>query len=208
MATTNEIIQRAAFEMFSNWIKIVEEEYPDMDFTIKDETELVYDTKATITNALKSLFSPENDEKRKDPFWCIGYVEGFIRGNLSEKWFSNYVLIQTDNYRYIIAVKSILEYVRVDSDLIWRLDAIYKELFKLNNLEQIKFQTQIDMAFFQKHDLPPIYNSGIAVQALDNLLVTLIKNLLEESSLEIPDKEYFSHEEIQSFIEKWEKKLQ
>ena len=204
MTPTHKIIQRVAFDLFRDWTKAATEKYPDMDFTIKDETELVNDTKDAISEALKTLFLSEKDEDRQNMSWCIGYVKGFIKGNLRAKWFSDYVLTQTDNYRYMMAIKSILEYVRVDSDLSWRLDNIHRELLKLTNLEQIKPQTQIDVDFFQKLDHVPDKKSGIVIQTLENLRVTLIKKLFNESSLDIPEKNYFSSEEIQSFIEKWQ----
>jgi len=34
--------------------------------------------------ALKSLFSSEKDEKRNDQLWSIGFVEGYIKGSLSD----------------------------------------------------------------------------------------------------------------------------
>ena len=61
----NKIIQSAAFEMFRDWTKIASNAYPDMDFTIIDETKLVIDTQKTIAQAVESLFSPEYDEDRK-----------------------------------------------------------------------------------------------------------------------------------------------
>ena len=203
---SNSIIQRATFDMFRNWTKVAAEKYPDMDFTIKDETELVNDTKDAISKALKSLFLPEKEENRQNTQWCIGYVEGYILGCVSVKWHSNYIFTQTDSYRCMMALQSILEYVKVDSNLSWRLDNIYKELLKPTNLEQLKNQTQIDVDFFQKLDHFPDKKSGVVIQTLDNLRVTFIKKQFNEPSLDIPEKEYFSHKEIQSFIEKWKEK--
>ena len=201
----NKIIQRAAFDMFCNWSKVAYEKYPDLDFTIKDETELVNDTKEAINKALKSLFSSENHEKIQDKQWRIGYVIGFIRGNLGTRWFTNYVSMQSDDYKYMLAVKSILEYSRVDSDLSWRLDNLYKKLYESTNLEYLKHQTQVDVAFVEKYLLSPSNESGIVLQTLDNLMIALIEKIIEDpSSFRIPDREYFSHEEINSFIVNWQ----
>ncbi|MDR3245473.1 MAG: hypothetical protein LBT50_03470 [Prevotellaceae bacterium] len=140
-----KIIQRAAFSMFRDWTKEVSKKYPTMDLTISDETELVNDTKKTIHDALNSLASPEYIEERKCQGWSIGFVIGFIRGTLSTYWFYQYIQQQTDTYRYFIAVKSILEYMRIDTNLSWKLDALYKPLLISDiNLNRIELKRQIN----------------------------------------------------------------
>ena len=196
----DKIIQRAAFEMFRDWTRIASEYYPNMDFVIKDETELVNDTKETIDKALECLFSSEKDKDREDQSWCIGYIKGFIQGNLSQCWFHKYIQTQTDKYRYIMALKSVLGYTRIDSNLGWHLDAIYKGLFNPTNLEKITFETSIDAEFVQKYDCPPNIHAGIVVQTLENLETALVKELITEPILHIPNTNYFSNEEIVSFI--------
>ena len=197
----NLITQRAAFEMFRDWTKIAKEKYPAMDFSIVDETELVNDTKESISNALISLFSEEHEEDRESKGWCIGFVKGFIRGNLSVKWFHEYYQKQTNNYRNMIAVKSVLEFFKIDSDLKWRLDAIYKEFFKSCNLDNLEFKTKIDEDFFKKYGISTTYNAKIVEQIFDNLSAMFAKNMINETSFRLPDKEYFSNEEILFFIE-------
>jgi len=201
----NAITQRAAFEMFRDWTKIAKEKYPAMDFSIVDETELVNDTKESISNALISLFSEEHEEDRESKGWCIGFVKGFIRGNLSVKWFHEYYQKQSDNYRNFIAVKSIIEYFKVDADLSWRLDAIYKEFFKSTNLENIELRTKVDVDFFKKYGLTAPFQKGIVEQVLDNMLGIFIRNFTNKSAFDLPNKEYFSNEEISLIIEKYNK---
>jgi hypothetical protein len=198
----DKIIQHSAFEMYRDWSKAASERYPNMDFTIIDETELVNDTKDSIAKALKSLFSSEYDEKRQDQGWCIGFVKGYIEGSIGVKWFHEYYQKQTDNYRNLIAVKSILEFFKVDSDLSWRLDAIYKEFFKSINLDNIEYRTQIDWDFWERFGLPKTRHTGIVKQILDDLSVRFVKNMTNESSFDFLDKEYFSNDEIRFFIEK------
>jgi len=199
----NLITQRAAFEMFRDWTKIAKERYPAMDFTIVDETVLVNDTKESMSDALISLFSEKHDEDRQSRGWCIGFVKGFIRGNLSVGWFHEYYQKQSDNYKNFIAVKSIIEYFKVDSDLGWRLDAIYREFFKSINLENIELRTKVDVDFLKKYDLKAPFQKGIVEQVLNNMLTMFIRNNAKETSFELPDKEYFSDEEILLIIEKY-----
>ena len=202
---SNKIIQRAAFEMFCDWMKVASDTYPNMDFSIIDETDLVEDTKETIENALQRLFSPKYNEERKDQNWCIGFIRGFIIGNLEVKWFHNYYQKQTDNYRNLYAIKSVLEYLRVDSDLSWKLDAIYKYLINSCNLANIEYQTQIDKDFYDKYNLPIKSNTRFVEQILENLLTISVKKITDQSSssIQLPNNDYFSREEILSFIGKY-----
>jgi len=197
----DKIIQQSAFDMFRDWSKVASERYPNMDFTIIDETELVNDTKESVGKALRSLFSSEYDEKRQNQEWCIGFVKGFIEGCLSVKWFHEYYQKQTNNYRNMIAVKSVLEFFKIDSDLKWRLDAIYKEFFKSCNLDNLEFKTKIDVDFFKKYSISTTYNAKIVEQIFDNLSTMFAKNMINETSFSLPEKEYFSDEEVQFFIE-------
>ena len=59
--------------MFRDWTKVVSDRYPNRDFSIIDETELVEDTKETIAAALKSLFSSKYNEEREDPRFVVEY---------------------------------------------------------------------------------------------------------------------------------------
>ena len=207
MDKMHQTIQHAAFEMFRDWTIEALERFPNMDFTIVDETGLVDDTKDAITKALRSLFSSEHKEERKDKGWCIGFVQGYVQGNLAAKWFHKYYQTQTDNYRYMMAVKSIIEYTKVDSDLSWRLDNIYKELFKLcvYNLEHISHHVQIDTDFREKHDLANVSKKGLVMQALHSLTDMFAKKMIDVSSFRLPDKHYFSREDLQYLINNHEK---
>ena len=102
--TTNQIIQKATFEMFRDWSKIASEMYPNMDFSIIDETKLVEDIKKTIAAALRCLFASEYNEERKNQYWCIGFIRGFIQSNLGVKWSYDYYQKQTDNYQSSIDI--------------------------------------------------------------------------------------------------------
>jgi len=197
--TTNKIIQKAAFEMFRDWTKAASEMYPNMDFSIIDETELVEDTKESIAAALRSLFSSKYNEKRENQNWCIGFISGYIKGNLEVKWFHNYYQKQTDDYRNMNAIKSIQEYLQVDSDLSWKLDAIYKHLITSCNLANVEYQTYIDQEIFDRYNLLAS-NTGYVEQALDNLLTISINKIINQPSIPFPDRDYFSREEILSFI--------
>ncbi len=198
---SKKVIQKAAFEMFRDWTKIAQEKYPKMDFTIIDETELVNDTKKCLNDALYSLFEKDHDEDRQIEGWSIGFVKGFIKGCLSVKWFFEYYQKQSDNYRNIIAVKSIIEFFKVDSNFSWRLDAIYKEFFKSVNLENIEFRTKIDVDFFNKYALTPELYKGIVAQILDNMVVMFLQTISKETAFNLPEKDYFTNEEIHFFIE-------
>ena len=198
------IIQRVAFEMFRDWTKLASKKYPHLDFTIIDETELFNDAKNSFNAAIKSLFSSKYVDERKDKFWCIGFVEGFLKGNLSQKWFHEYYQKQTDNYKNMIALKSVLEFSKVDCDLSWRLDAIYKQFFKSINLDEIELRTKVDTNFLDKFNLQPTAGAGIVFQLFENLVISFLKNMANENPIrfsQMDEKQYISNEEMLFLIE-------
>ena len=204
----DKIIQRASFEMFRDWTKFASEKYPNLDFTIVDETELFKDACNSFNNACESLFSSKYDEKRKDENWCVGFVEGYLKGSINRQWFHEYFQKQSDNYKNMIALKSVLEFSKVDSDLSWRLDALYKQFFKSINLEQIELRTKVDANFLEKFDIPPTNRTGIVFQLFENLVVKFIKDMTDEKSFDFPqidEKQYISTEEMLFLIENWQK---
>ena len=205
---SDKIIQRASFEMFRDWTKIASEKYPNMDFTIIDETELFKDAYSSFNDACESLFSSKYDDKRKDKNWCIGFVEGYMKGSISRQWFHEYFQKQTDNYKNMIALKSVLEFSKVDSDLSWRLDALYIQFFKSINLEQIELRTEVDNSFLDKLNIPPTVRTGIVFQLFEKLVVRFIKEMTDEEPFNfshIDEKQYISTEEMLFLIENRQK---
>jgi len=204
----DKIIQRASFEMFRDWTKFASKKYPNLDFTIIDETELFKDAKSSFNNACKTLFSSKYDDKRKDKNWCIGFVEGYIKGSISRQWFHEYFQKQSDNYKNMIALKSVLEFSKVDSDLSWRLDVLYKQFFKSINLEQIELRTKVDTIFLEELNISPTTRTGIVFQLFENLVVKYIKEMTDEEPFNFPhfdEKQYISTEEMLFLIENRQK---
>lgn len=68
-----KIIANIAFKIFRAWTKNATKFYPDMNFTIVDETRLVNDLEATILKGIKTLQKEEKKESRKQLILRVGY---------------------------------------------------------------------------------------------------------------------------------------
>jgi hypothetical protein len=197
-----KLIQRTAFAMFRDWSKKASLYFPEMDFTIIDETELVNALQNSINSAVRSLFAPEHNEDRKIQGWPVGFIYGFIQSNLGGIWYHEYVVKQTETYRNFIAIKAILEYLKVDTDLGIRFDSLYKELFKDANLDNLELSPKIDVDFLSRFGLQPTTPvNRLVAQSLESLSVRLIKEMAEEESFNgFEPENYLTEEEIQLII--------
>lgn len=141
-----------AFNLFRDWTKNAKEFYPDMDFTIIDETKLVEDLERTILLGISELQKEEKLEKRKQPEFDYGFLTGFVQGTLEISWMYEYINKNTESYRNFMACKSILEYLRFDIDTGNRINKLYKGLIKEDtNLSVIDIN--IDEKHIEKYGL-------------------------------------------------------
>ena len=97
------INKKIAFDLFRKWTKNAVVDYPNNDFTIIDETNLVNDLKDTLKSSLRSLVKEEKSEKRKILGYDFGFIIGFIQGYLNKYWFNEYI-INTKKYIPIMVV--------------------------------------------------------------------------------------------------------
>ena len=98
LTNTNEKI---AFDLFRIWTKNAIVDYPDNDFTIIDETNLVNDLTNALNSSVRKLVKKEKIENRKILGYDFGFVIGFIQGYLNKHWFNEYIIKRTDLYRDI-----------------------------------------------------------------------------------------------------------
>jgi hypothetical protein len=198
-----KLIQKTAFAMFRDWSKKASRYFPKMDFTIIDETKLVNELQESINSAVRSLFDPEYNEDRKIQGWSTGFICGFIQSNLGGIWYYEYVIKQTETYRNFIAIKAILEYLKVDTDLGIRFDSLYKELFKDANLDNLEISPKIDVDFLSRFGLQPATpQNRLVAQSLESLSVRLLKEMAEEESFNgFKTEKYLTKEDIQLIIE-------
>ena len=130
--------QSISFDLFRSWTKELNAKYPEYKIAIKDERITVEDVKSSLTQALQALFQTDEFYTNFIPGWDIGYVYGFMIGSLNTQWYHAYVAIQTDDYKTMVAMQTIRDYLKLNSILKIQLTDLYVRLLnKDNNLESI-----------------------------------------------------------------------
>lgn len=130
--------QSIAFDLFRTWTRELNVKYPKHKITIKDERIIVEDVKSSLTQALQALFQTDEFHTSFIPGWDIGYVYGFMIGSLNTQWYHTYVAVQTDDYKTMVAMQTIRDYLKLNSTLKIQLTDLYVRLLnKDNNLESI-----------------------------------------------------------------------
>jgi hypothetical protein len=148
-------LARIAFQLFSIWTKNAVCYYPDVDFTIADETELINDLERAVLDGIKSLRDEEKEIDRGVPGYDYGFLIGFIQGSLSFGWTHEYILKNSDSYRNSMACKAILEYLKFDTKIGARMSRLYKSLLeKDTNLAKVR--TDIDKIEVGKYQIDEI----------------------------------------------------
>lgn len=118
-------LQKMGFTAFRKWLKKLQKEHPHYNIVVKDERLLVKDFKLSLKSALKSLIFSNQFYLNYLPGWDVGYIKGFIIGNLSAKWQGEYILKQTNEYKMMIALKVLKDYLAYNDTLSIQLESLY-----------------------------------------------------------------------------------
>ena len=123
-----------------------------MDFTIKDETLLVNDFEESLQKAVESLALKEKEIKSIDDDFRFGYFVGTVQGYLDSTWIFEYIAKHSSEYRYYLACKALLEYLRFDTLTGTRVNKLYNAILESEtNLQNI--QSKITELKIEKYKL-------------------------------------------------------
>jgi hypothetical protein len=148
-------LAKIAFQLFRIWTKNAVRCYPDIDFTIVDETELVNDLEQAVLNGVECLREKERKEDREMPGYDYGFLIGFVRGFLNAGWIHDYILKNSDLYRSSMACKAILEYLKFDIKIGIRMNRLYKSMLE-KDINLAKVRTDIDKIEVGKYQIDEI----------------------------------------------------
>ncbi len=191
-------IPEVAFELFRYWTKAYG---IDKKIEIKSEQVLVSDLKETIKSALESLNKKE-DLSEKPKNWDVGYIIGFINGNLGKHWRHEYITKNSKDYKLFLGLKAINLYLKNDDLTTIKINKFYDILLNedsnLNNLESEIQYTDLD---FDKFEITEKNKSGRVLTVLNNLIMEYVKNLSElDNKVSLPVDDNFSKSEIKQLI--------
>jgi hypothetical protein len=191
-------LPKVAFDLFRYWTKHAK---VGDDFAIKSENELVKNLRDTISDGLVNLLTKERLDDKPDG-WEIGYLTGFIMGKLGTIWHHDYIVKTSNEYKTFAGLRAIEIYLMTDEISKIKLDAFYEAVLNQDsNLENIN--PTLKEININLEDLSIVEETdGEKVSSiLNNLIVKQIKFITKmENKVELPVRDYFSIEELQSLI--------
>lgn len=199
LSSLNEKLPKAAFGLFRYWIN--KAELSDK-ISIKNERSLVQDLKDTLSKALNSLFKKE-DLKDKPPGWDIGFIIGFVNGNLGESWHHQYIAKNSEDYKVFAGLKAIEGYLQFDELARLRINELYRHFLEedsnVNNIE-----IEITKNYFEERKFK-IYKTSETGKILTIVNNLILRKILEISNttteVDLPIRDYFSSQDIKKLIE-------
>ncbi len=192
-------IPSVSFGLFRYWSKEIGIHEKTI---IKTEQLLIQDFKESLTNAIIAL-NKEDDLESKAPGWDVGFIIGFIKGNLGKHWYHEYVVKNSDDYKTFIALRAIENYLEFDEVCKVRIDEIYKTLINSgSNIQNLKVEINkldFDIDKLQIKESP---EEGKVMAALSSQIIKIIKHIAnKENSVSLPIGEFLSKNEIEQLIE-------
>src|SRR3990167_10797116 len=106
-------IKDIASEIYDSWRAHTKPKYPDYSFEASIKT-LETDLKIAFAKSLKCLWEEEKEEERKRLGWSTGFILGCISSTLSTQWSYQYVYKKTDEYKQLLLLKTLTQYLDFD----------------------------------------------------------------------------------------------
>ncbi len=198
----NRPTKNKAYSIFSDWVSNAKNNFPTLNYEIRDPAVLESDLEEVVNKAIKALTKEEKTEDRKKSGYDYGYVCGFIKGNLNTLWYNEYIKKQSTIYKMLAAITVLESYLKFDDLLKIRLSNLFTEYYKREvNLDNLPTAIEIELPFQLSFlDTDNSYNPILAT--LENIKIQMIKNVFDE---DVPDflpgiKKYFSTEEIDRIL--------
>ncbi len=121
-----------AFGLFRQWVEKARERYPDLDFSIRDESLLVRDLKEAVGKSLVSLSARQKQTPATiaEHYRDIGFVQGFIESNLNQRWFHEYVVKRSEQYKRVVALSAVRRYLEAEETAALHIGQIYRDLWE------------------------------------------------------------------------------
>lgn len=197
-------IQKVSFDLFRFWTN---ESGINDTLLIKTEQTLVADLKKAIVNAIHSL-NNNKDLDKKPIGWDIGFIIGFVDGNLGKHWYHEYIVKNSEEYKTFKGLRAIETYLKTNEIAEIKINKIYEDLLDedsniLNSNLKIR-ETDLDE---KRLEIVQNAKRGMILTILNNLIMERIKVVAElENKVLLPIGDYFTTSELKRLIEDNKKK--
>ena len=191
-------IQKVSFDLFRFWTNA---SGINNTLLIKTEQNLVADLKEAIVNAIHSLNNNEDLDKKPNG-WDIGFIIGFVDGNLGKHWYHEYIAKNSEEYKTFKGLRAIEAYLKTNEIAEIKINKLYEDLLDedsniLNSNLKIK-ETDLDE---KRVEIVQNAKSGKILTILNNLIMEQIKVVAElENKVQLPIGDYFTISELKKLI--------
>lgn len=199
LSAVEEKIPLAAFGLFRYWLQQID--FAN-ELVIKSEQLLIEDLRKAIQKALLSL--KEEDLTFKIWGWEVGFIIGFVKGNLHSHWYQEYVIKRSNTYKQFLGLRAIENYLEFDEVTKLKVNNLYDHLLnkELNILkpkievtkQSLEVSTRIIHDTEDKGKILPIINNLILEKILE------VSNQISHVDIDLPINDYFSDREILQLI--------
>lgn len=202
-------IKKVAANAFSVWRNYVQNQYPNYLFKADVEM-LAKDMQHSFGYALESLFEEKSEERSRNiPGWSNGYIQGFVPANICTHWYNEYVFLETNDYKQLLLLKTIIMYFGVDFTTMHRIEKLYNYLIgnktDIPDKESYKSGKVVDFCKLKsiKNQNSSKEFTDLCIKYLESLMLekyfALFDNITKSDSyFKISD--YFDPNEIDSLI--------
>lgn len=191
-------IPSISFDLFRYWSKEIG---IHEKIIIKTEQILIQDFKEVLSNAITAL-NKKDDLESKSPGWDVGFIIGFIDGNLGKNWHHEYIVKNSEAYKTFIALRAIENCLTFDEVCKVRIDEIYKTLINSDsNIQNLKIEINKTDFDLDKLDIIKMNEEGKVMAILNNQIIKLIKQIAsEENTASLPIRDFLTLKEIEQLI--------
>jgi hypothetical protein len=182
--------------------------YSDYLFQAQDEV-LVDNLIVAFAKGLEVVWRAEHESDRKIPAWSVGAVLDKVSAVLNTHWSQEYIYKQTQEYKELCFLKTLSQFLKLDTVAIQKLEMLYKHLMskEINIIEQ-KFEKKdkvIDLIQFKKDKKPNAVFKKNITDYLDSIFYEkhfrIFGDILKNKTSFVLAN-FFSNDEIIKLIER------
>lgn len=178
------VLKNKAFKMFNQWVTNAKTDFPNLNYQVKELSNLENDLEQAAYKAAFALGKEEKREKRKKEGFDYGFICGFIIGNLNVQWYNEYIYKQSNQYKMFEVIAVLEFYFKFDDLKKIQLKKIYQDRYasEVNidcpNLE-IAVSLPENLEFLETENV-----SNPILATLENLKIEMISSNMKK---EVPE---------------------
>jgi hypothetical protein len=103
-----------AFQSFRIWTSEAKKVFPNYQYEVLDEQELIDDLNLAVRKSLKVLFENDYEKNKRIMGWKTGFFIAALAQQLNVYWLKRYIYVRNDVFKRLVWFKSMLMYMEGD----------------------------------------------------------------------------------------------